>query len=125
MRRQPSVDFVGSGVTASNVGHAVTITIPGALASGATSGEEFTSPGSHTFNVPANVEWVWVDATGGGGGGGPSVCFARAAAIVFNYSGNNCTTGIPGMGGSGGTNPGGASGGTGSNGIAGPNVQIN
>lgn len=32
----------------------------------------YNTPGSHTWDVPEGVEWVWVTAIAGGGGGGSS-----------------------------------------------------
>jgi hypothetical protein len=62
---------------------------------------------------------------GGGGGGGPSACLGRAASVVFTFDTNTCTTGIPGFGGSGGTNPMGGFASDGQTGTASPNLQIN
>jgi len=44
---------------------------------------------------------------------------------MATFSGNSCTTGTPGFGGDGGTNPTGGIASDGNNGTAAPNMQIN
>jgi hypothetical protein len=62
---------------------------------------------------------------GGGGGGGPSACLGRSGSTMATYATNSCTTGIPGLGAAGGTNPSGGTASPGFNGLAAPNLQIN
>ncbi|WP_437276908.1 hypothetical protein WME90_37505 [Sorangium sp. So ce375] len=45
--------------------------------------------------------------------------------MTFTFADNSCTTGAPGHGGTGGTNPGGGAAGAGRDGTAAANLQIN
>jgi len=49
----------------------------------------------------------------------------RKSSVVFVYTSNSCSTGVPGQGGNGGTNPSGGVGGDGSAGSGGPQLQLN
>lgn len=66
-----SIDFTGAGVTATNVGGAVSVAISGG-GGGISSADiqEFTSAGSSTWTKPAGAKFVYILAYGGGGGGG-------------------------------------------------------
>ena len=52
-------------------------------------------------------------------------CLARAGNVMFVYSMNSCTTGVPGFGGAGCANPDANEAPAGATGLAAPNLQIN
>lgn len=64
-----SLNFTGSGVTATNTGGAVTLAITSGGAS-STDIQDFSSVGTSTWTMPASAKYVLVIAIGGGGGGG-------------------------------------------------------
>jgi hypothetical protein len=78
---------------------------------GVLQGQEFTSTGAFTFNVPASVTSVWISMVGAGGGGGGATTAAIGAGgggsgeIVFMQPqisvGGGTITGTVGTGGAG------------------------
>jgi len=74
-----SLDFVGTGVTATHVGPAVTVTIPGG-GGGFLKGDAFTASG--TWTAPTGVTGIWLTMIAGGGSGS-----ARIAAASGGGSG--------------------------------------
>ena len=101
------------------------IHVPGASASAATATASFSSPGSHSFTVPAGVTSLTLTATGAAGGSSAAQTAsggqgASVTATVAVPPGEQLavTVGAPGGGGAGGTG-GGGSGGAAANGGSG------
>lgn len=98
--------------TVDATGHLTAASVQSFPATGSLQGQEFTTPGANTFNVPAGVSSVWVTMIGGGGGGSCTVAAATGGggggagelvnnlAVIVTASGTvTVTIGAKGTGG--------------------------
>lgn len=115
-----SIDWVGGGVTASNVSGAVTVTVPG---TGQLIGRQvITATGSGTYTPTSGTNSIIIELQGAGGGGGgvssptgSQVGLAEGGGggawesvrLTTDFSGASYTVGAKGAGGAAGANTGG------------------
>lgn len=81
-----SVDFVGAGVTATNTGGAVTVTIPGS------SGITVKDEGSNLTTALTSLDFTGGGVTATNTGGAVTVAIAGSASITAKDEGTNLTT---------------------------------